>query len=233
MDAAYAKSMKNNPGQIATESTELFQLVIRTVRKFYSIAARVNPLYFAGSSVVAAPGAGTPWDRPEGAESIFRLETAAGDEVVVVPFDDRTAESGKPSVYRMGKQYYEAGNASDPDPSTDSLTFWYSQRPTDPTDYVSAIDSQWEEAYNELLVLELAAYLAKKDAGTTGRDVEVAALAHERDEWLRLYIMFLEHETACELRRWAHIRRFNTMSLVPLNDLLVGGTTVKLDRGGN
>lgn len=229
MDAAYAKSMKNNPGQIATESTELLQLVIRTLRKFYSVAARVNPYYFATSSEVAAPGSATPWARPEGAESVFRIRKADGTEVMVVPEDDRDAEEGKPAVYRWGKNYYEAGNTSDPDPATDALTFYYSKRPTDPATVATTVDSTWEEAYNELVILEIAAYLANKD----GRAEEMAQLAAERDEWLRLFIMFLEHETANERRRFGHLRRFNTQSLVPLNDLLIGGTTVKIDRGGN
>jgi hypothetical protein len=229
MEWAYSKSLKNNPGQIATESVELFQLVIRTIRKFYSIGARVNPLFFADSELVTAPGSATPWARPEGAESVFRIDKDDGTEVVVVPFDDRTAESGKPGVYRIAKNYYEAGNAGDPDPAADDLTFWFAKRPDDPADYQSVIDAMWEEAYNELLVLEIAAYLANKD----GRAEETAHLAAERDEWLRMFIMFLEHETANEVRRFAHIRRINTMSLVPLNDLLVGGTTVKIDRGGN
>jgi hypothetical protein len=229
IEAAYAKSLKNNPGQIATESTELLQLVIRMLRKFYAISARVNPTYFASSSQVAAPGSGLPWARPEGAESIFRIENPSAAEVVVVPFDDRTAEEGKPAVYRMGKNFYEAGNTPDPDPASDALTFWYTKRPTDPANLTATIDATWEEQFNELVILEIAAYLSNKD----GRAEELGQLAAERDDWLRMFIMFLEHETANERRRFGHLRRFNTMSLVPLNDLLVGGTTVKIDRGGN
>lgn len=229
MESAYAYSMKNNPGQIATESTELLQLVIRTIRKFYSIAARVNPIYFAESAVVTAPGGVAPWVRPEGAESIFRLETSGGAEIVLVPHFDREAESGLAAVYQMGKSFYEAGNANDPDPTTDSIRFWYSRRPDDPATITSTIDSQWEEAHNALLILEIAAYLALKDKRTE----EVQFLAAQRDEALRLFIMYLEHETVGVRNRWGHIRTFNTQSLVPLNDLLIGGTTVKLDRGGN
>jgi hypothetical protein len=321
MEWAYSKSTKNNPGAIATESTELFQLVIRMVRKFFSIAARVNPLYFAGSEEVAAPGADTGWERPEGAESIFQVEfhglgriasqsfsgvgngvltiSAVGDDlkagtytlictaessnagtfkltdpdgtiveasitvaavsptvtthmtvaiadgsedfdvddtfsvvvsgknVVVVPFDDLTCESGLPALYRMGKTFYTAGNTLDPDPATDALTFWFSRRPDDPSSYTATIDDQWEEAYNELIVLEIAAYLAHKD----DRQGELQLLVKDRDEWLRLFIMFLEHETSNERRRYGHLRRFNTQSLVPISDLLVGGSTVKLERG--
>lgn len=227
MEAAYAKSMKNNPGQIATESTELLQLVIRTIRKFYSVAARVNPLHFATSATVTFPGASTPWTRPEGAESVYRLETAAGAEIVVVPENDRDAEEGLAAVYYQGKKYYEAGNASDPDPSADSIVFWYSKRPTDPASITATIDADWDEAYNELLILEIALYLTNKD----GRAEELAHLHGEREEWLRLFIMFLEHETVGIRHRFGHIRRFNTPSSVSLNDLLIGGSSVKLERG--
>lgn len=229
MEWAYAYSTKNNPGAIATESVELFQLVIRTIRKFYTIAARVNPTYFATKSVVSAPGAGQPWVRPEGAESIYRLEKADGTEIVVVPHNHRNAESGKPGVYREQKKFYEAGNANDPNPATDAIHFFHSKRPTDPADYESVIDTDWEEQFNDLLVLEIACYLANKD----GRPEELTFLKTLRDESFRLFILFLEHETACEVRSRGHLRRINTESLIPLTDLLIGGTTVKIDRGGN
>lgn len=228
IEAAYAKSTKNAPGTIATESTELLNLVNRMVRKFYIIAARVNPVYFASTTQVAAPGAATPWDRPEGAESIFRIESG-GSEVVVVPFDDRTAEEGIAAVYRIGKQFYEAGNANDPDPSSDALDFWFSKRPTDAANLDATLDSSWEEQFNEMLVLELAIYLANKD----GRADEIGMLVKDRDEWLRMFILFLEHETANERRRFGHIRRFNTQSLVSINDLLIGGSTVDLEKGSD
>jgi hypothetical protein len=151
---------------------------------------------------------------------------------IVDPFD-KNAESGKPAIYRMAKAYYATGNTSDPNPASDALTFWYSRRPTDPASLTGTIDSMWEEQFNELLILEVAMYLALKDSGTTGRDVELMGLRLSRDENLRLFIMFLEHETARVAHRFGHIRRFVSESMVPLNDLMVGGTSVKLGRGGN
>lgn len=229
LEAAYAKSLKNNPGQILTEATEGLSLVIRIIRKFYAIAARVNPLYFAESNTVSFPGAGNPWPRPEGVESVFWIENLSGAEVVVVPIKDRKADSLTPSLYRLGKNYHSAGNANDPDPSSDNLVFWGSKRPDDPADITSTIDSMWEEQFNELLILEIGAELANKD----GRVEEMAYLAAERDTWLRLFIMFLEHETVNVHSRWGSVHRFTTPSLIPLTDLLVGGTTVKIERGGN
>ena len=223
LNGAYAKSEKNMPGTIATESTELLQLVIRAMRGLYAFAARVNPTYFAEKAVVAvAAGA---WPRPVTAESIWRVEGDAttlpalpvGTEVVVVPIEDKQAESGKPAIYAFGQKFYSAGNANDP--TGGNLTFFYSKRPTDPATLATALDATWVEQFNELLVLEVAIYLALKD----GRADEAAALKADRDRWAQLFIAHLEHETANTRRRYGHLRRINTQTLVPLASLLAGG----------
>jgi hypothetical protein len=364
--AAYAKSTKNSPGTIATESTELLQLVIRSLRGLYALAARVNPSFFAtrqnivsgdgittalslakdagvavtfvtngatshfviggvaftfnglaasiftaahpitalhwgaillqvstasatvigtkitgatqttaqafdsaADAVAALPAASdgyvavghilihagttwtanqalsnlvngaasTPcisaqmvpyapttvgWARPINAESVWRIEstnntvptTVSGSEVCVVPFDDKTAESGKPSVYEFGQEFYGAGNSLDPTSGT--LQFFYSRRPTDPASLTATLDASWLEQFNEILILEVAAYLALKD----GRGDEYAALSADKASWIKQYIMFLEHSTANERRRFAHVRRINTQTLVPLASFL-------------
>lgn len=226
IQAAYAKSTKNKPGTIATESTELLQLVIRAVRALYAVAARVNPKFY-GVSVDVTLAAGT-WTRPEGAETIYRLERvagttggtgSAGSEVVVVPFDDRTAESGIPAVYEFGQKFLSAGNA--PDPTGGDLKFYYSKRPSDPANLDATLDALWQEAYNELLILEVAIYLAIKD----GRADEVVALRGDRDAWANLYIAFLQHATANERRRFGHIHRINTAQLVPF---FAGGANLQV-----
>jgi hypothetical protein len=225
LDAAYAKSLKNRPGTIATESTELLQVVQRALNGIYALAARINPLFFASSSnVTLAAGS---WARPETAESIFRIEggtvapttpaVATGAEVVVVPFDDRQAESGKPAVYRYGQKFFTAGNASDP--VNNDLMFYYSKRPSTLSALTSTLDAMWTEQFNELLVLEVAIYLALKDT----RGDEIGVLSQDRDRWANQFMAFLEHEVAIERRRHGHIRRFNTETLVPLNRLLAGG----------
>ena len=165
------------------------------------------------------------WRRPIDAESVWRVEadagtvpvTAAGTEVVVVPFDDKPAESGKPAIYEFGQQFYGASNPLDPTSGT--LVFFYSRRPADPASLTATLDSSWLEQFNEILILDVAAYLALKD----GRADEYKALLTERDSSIKQFVMFLEHETANERRRFAHIRRINTQTLVPLTSLLGGG----------
>lgn len=216
IDAAYGRSLQNQPGQIATESTELLNLVNRSLRGIYAFAARINPTFFAEKATVAHDGTG--WPRPEAAESIFRLEMAAdGSEIAVVPYDDKQAEEGMPSVYRFGQTFFTVGGADDP-AGTDDIDFFYAKRPQDPGGLNQTLDPHWAEQFNELLVLEVAIYLAIKD----DRGGEMTALVNERNRWARRLAMFLEHETANERRRHSHLRRINTNSLFPIGSSLAG-----------
>lgn len=209
------KSLKNIPGQIATQATELLNLLNRSMEGLYAFAARVNPTYFAETASVGFAGAG--WTRPAAAESIIRIETPGFVEVIVVPFDQRDAEPGKPAVWRFGQLFRSAGNANDP--TSGNLTFFYAKRPTAPVALANTLDPLWAEQFNELLALEVAIYLALKD----GRASEVDGLMQDRDRWVTLYAAFLEHETANERREYGQAQRFVGPSLVPLTALLAGG----------
>lgn len=218
LDGAYNRSSKNRPGILMVDATEGLKLVIRSLRGLYAYAARVNPTYFAETLAVSFATGG--WARPAVAESIFRLETATLTEVVVVPWDDRVAEPSLPAVYAFGQKYYPA-SLSAPNPQSGNLTFWYAKRPTDPANLAALVDALWTEQFNELLMLEVAIYLALKD----GRLDELMVLREERDSWAKLFTAFLEHETACERGRFNQVRRFTTHTLVPIRSLLAGNAT--------
>lgn len=217
LNGAYGKSTKNKPGTIATEATELLQVVIRAMRGLYAAAARVNPYFFAESlDVTLVSGA---WPRPELAEAVARIERtgtttggtgAAGDRVVVVPFHDRKAEPGFGAVYTFGQRYFSAGNVNDP--TGGDLKFFYAKRPTSPADLDTVLDALWREEFNELLMLEVAIYLAIKDE----RDGEVPGLTIDRNRWLSGFVAHLEHETLDVRHRFGHVHRINTATIMPL-----------------
>jgi hypothetical protein len=214
--AALARSTKNKPGTIATASTELFHVVVRLLRGLYSYAATVNYTVFAGLlDVTATTKAGGPvgvtkgWQRPGDAELVFRIERTAtttggvgttGDPVIVVPYDDRQAETGLPAVFRMGQTYFPAGNAIDP--TGGDLRFFFSRVPDDPKSFIDPLDAQWIEQYNDLLIIPCAIYLAKKD----GRADEVPGLESEQQAWMALFTEFLKHPEL-ERRRIGLVRR--------------------------
>jgi hypothetical protein len=215
LTGAYGRSTKNVPNLLANEATELLKMVTRALRGLYAYAARVNPTFFAESAAV--PFASGGWPRPQTAESIFRLELASLQEVVVVPFDDRLAEPAEPAVYEVGQKFFPA-TLSAPNPQSGNIIFWYSRTPAVPAGLGSTLDAQWTEQFNDLLMLEVAIYLALKD----GRAAELGALQAERDNWIKLFVAFLEHATANERGRFSQVRRFTTKTLVPIRSLLAG-----------
>lgn len=220
LEMAYAKSMQNNPGIIATESVELLGVVQRMLDGCFAVAARVNPIMFAEQATVAPVGAA--WARPATAESIFLIEKAApaGEVVAVVPYDDQSAESALPSIYEYGQAFYTARGMTDPDDVTDSLVFYYARRPDILTAVTDEIDAMWPPQFNELLALHVAKYLATKDSNTEGRTQELTVLQGEIQAWANRYVAFLEHATSNTRKRHSHMKRINTYSYIPIFSII-------------
>lgn len=218
LDAAFGKSTKSQPGTIATNAVELLELVKRKLQGIYGFAAAIDVKHFSDKDDVT--GVGSFWERPEAAEAVIRIETASPDftEVVVVPFDDRLAAEPEIALYEFDGGYTASEGQTAPPGATDTLTFWFAKRPDDPNpfDLSGVLDPDWDEAYNELLILEVAIYLAQKD----GRTGEVEMLKTERNTWAQLFGSYLGHSTSNEQRRFGHKRHVNVESLLPM---LTGG----------
>ncbi len=208
--AARARGIKNT-ATLATDATEMLQVVIRATRGLFSVAARVNPEFFGK---LDSPAFALGWARPEDAESVFYI-AQGGVEVAVVPFDDQGAEQGMMAVYRFAKRYQAVTGFSAPD-TADPLDIYYSKVPSSPATIDATLDPLWVEQFNGLLIDETALYLALKDR----RFDEVDALKLSRNDWLRLFVAFLEHETANVTRRRGQLRRITIDQLLPL---LAGG----------
>lgn len=212
--AAYSRSTKNRPGHIASESTELLQVVIRTLRRMFALSVNHNVTYYGEKKTVAYNGTKGGWPHPAGIQSINRIELlATGKEVREVSYEDREAEKGIPSVYSYGQVFYAAGNDGDPG-NTDSLVLFCSTRPAALTTLegdTGTIDPRWPEDFNEVLINRVARYLAVKEGG---RGEELAALEDEYKEWLEDYTNFLRHETTTLVLRFGHSRAHNTVGAV-------------------
>lgn len=219
LDRAFARSRRWIPEGTGTASPEeLVPAVQDSLNALFQIAARVNGAYFGASKTVsyAAPG----WKRPDDAESIDRIERASGEEVVVVPMDQRQAEPGFPCVYRWGGLYRPAGVTPGPN-AGEPLTFFYSRMPAQLASPASAIDPAYPTSHLTLLELDVAIRIALKDGGPSVELVQ--PLRDERTDALHRYVAFLEHETADERRSYGLIRKFATNTLVPLHSMLAGG----------
>lgn len=206
--AALARSAKNDPDILATHESELLEAAHRAVAGAYAVAARVNPEYVGVAVPVDELPAGS-WARPQGG-TIFGITDAAGREVVAVPYHDQQAEPSKPAVYLMGARYHAVqGGANAP---AGALTFYLAEQPAAPATLDDALPASWPVAHTDLLVADLALYLAVKD----GRMEEVGALEVERQAALGRFVSFLAYENVITRRRYGQVRRVATSELLPL-----------------
>jgi len=225
--AALARSAKNRPDYLATKGGELLDHCSRALASCYAVAARVNPTFFAGQATepfTAAPALGG-WLRPAAAESILEVRHAQSGQCDVVPFDDNSS-TGRPRVFELGQAFFSKGSTGgasgvDDPPQSGNMTFTYSQAPAVLTSLGQTFSTQWPDRFNQLLVEELAVYLALKD----GRQEEIGELKANRDAWLKLFITFLEHENAAGVFRHQP-RSFADQGQEKLGTLFAGGASV-------
>ncbi len=219
LDGAYGTSTKNQPETIATEATELLKVVKRKIAGIYAFAARINPIHFSASLNVV--GVASQWERPQASNAIFRIENATFGEIVVVPFDDRLAAEPKPSLYEFAGLFTADSAQTAPPAATETLTFWFRKRPDDPNpdNLTGVLDPDWDDAYSDLLIFELAIYLSLKD-GEESRPGELEGLKAERNQWAQLFGSYLQHSTANLQRRFGHRKHVDVETLLPM---LTGG----------
>lgn len=183
--AAVARSTKNREGAIVDVGGEMLALCTRSLRGFFAVAGKVNPDFFGTTATVAYSGPVTGWPQPSDLVTMTRIEMADGTEVDVFDKGSRgMAIEGEPAVYRLGQVYKLAGGSSGPTTS-DSLKFWYARTCEIPSAITDEIDAEWPEDHNDLLVVDIALYLAKKD----GRGDDVATL---RPEWEWLFTQWVD-----------------------------------------
>lgn len=217
--AALARSFSNRPELSDPASAELVSVLSRQFKELFALASTINPGFFGASVAVpfqAGPGASSSgWPRPADAHAVFKLEASTdtkdavnvtiplATEILIVPFNDRAFEAGTPAVYELGQLFVSAGNAGAPgDPASGGLVVYYQKRPTSLVNGGDAIDALWPEEFNELLILGVAAYLAKKD----GRAEDVQAFSDERQEWLALYAQSLRDASISTRQRFGQFR---------------------------
>lgn len=179
IEAAYSRSTANDPGKLATDG-ELLGILNRVYQAYYALMAAAAPdRAMARSALVALAGSPAATTLPTDVIDLRRVENAAGAKVNVIPVEEK--DRGwhlAPAVYRQGGSLISRGQAGDPI-ATDVLTLWHLDAPTALTTLASTIDARYPARFEELLVVELAMYLATKDSG---RDAgEFAALKTFRD----------------------------------------------------
>lgn len=208
IEAAYARSTFNDPDKLATDK-ELAAVVNRRLMELFSIGASQNPFYFGKKSGAVAYDAGvTGWPRPVDAEMVIQVTGSTVGKVSVVPFEDQEANLA-PRLYAFGQVYFSVGADV---PTTDTLTFHYSKRPAEITAATDPVDTMWPEQFNDLIVLDVAQYLAIKDQ----RPDEAALLKGEEADLFQAFIRHLSHENYAMVARWGHRARVVGQGVSPV-----------------
>lgn len=202
INQAMGTSNRNRPETIGTAATEYLRVLNNSLKGLFSDGLERNRWYFSFRTSVPWDGTQLGWLRPAGIESVVRIEQEDGTEVVSVPPDQRFAEAkgGRPSVYQVGRIFYPAGNPQDPE-AGDALVFFCSRVPASLSGVTSTLDTAWPEQFNEILVYDLAIYLALKDGN---RENEVAAFGEIRKAAFRRFINFLSHENLTMVQMYGH-----------------------------
>lgn len=223
LDAAYGLSLKTQPTEVATEDPELLNLIGRTLQALSTIAASVNPTFFGVEAAQSGNGSGG-WDEPSDSESIFYVENPSGEEVVVVRVQEKGLEPHRPGVYSIGRTLKPRGETPDPDPTTDSLTVYYSKELSKPATLSEEIDSAWDESHDDLLIQQVGLYIATKDIGSQAPELQ--EIRRNRNRELARFVRRLENHLSNLRSRFGSFLVRNSQSIVDHRDLMDGALEV-------
>jgi len=215
IDAAILRSQQNRPEWAATYASELVQQLNRTL----AITTQIGHLLAPERHLTSTPlvGVASVWTLTNNLP-LYRIETAGGAKVSVVPLADRSTDVGTPRVYQTSALTYKSVGAAGDPAATDTLTFYRLTWPTTLTATGNTLDSWWPDQYAGLLVEEMAMYLALKD----GRDSELERLRVTRDQWVQSYVAFLRSANLAMTGRFTP-DMYVTTELANLTAAFLGG----------
>lgn len=195
-------------GNVATSEPEMLGVLSRLFAGYYGVAAAGNPSLM-GTRAIVPWNVGGYWVVPDDQYVLYEMKWSTA-KVRVVPFDQLTANAGEPSVYRLGNKYYPAGNAADP--TGVALTFIYQPVPPVFASASSEPGDEWPDQFDEMVIVDLATYLAEKDA----RPEDLQSLASESAKWRGLYADWLGIADANTIRQFSVPTQVATPSVVPV-----------------
>lgn len=207
---SYGYSKKSQPDRIANEGEELRELAFRVLQAVFQVAARINWTYFGATSGAVASTSGG-WLIPTAAELIGWMSTDGSTDpssrVFPVGIGEVDPEPGRATVYRLGPRFFPGVNIT----TAASIHFLYSRTPTEPPDTTTAIETDYPVSHEDLLILEMAMYLALKD----GRHAEMRELEPMRDVAALRFAQHLQHAAVGIPRTWFP-QRFQGEEFSPL-----------------
>lgn len=199
--AAMGRSYLNRGEVLALTQQELLGQLTRQFRRYYADAATQEASVFAQTAVLVYTTGPARWPLPTDIDVLHHLEQSS-QPITVVPYEDRTeAEPSEACVYRLGNTLYPVGNSTDP--TATSILALYTPIPAAFTTTGQSSPSAWNIAFDDMVVVELALFLAKKD----GRMDDVQTLQMELDDpatgWKQLWTTWLGRASINVTRRFA------------------------------
>lgn len=188
IEAAYARSTANDPGKLATDG-EMISVLDRLFQALYAVRAAAEPSgALARANLAALAGSPASATLPTDMIDLRRVQRNSDSaKVNVIPVEeiDRSWHLA-PAIYRQGNSVVSRGGAGDP-VAGDTLTIFHLDAPATITALVSVLDARFPVRHHELLVVELAIYLATKDAGAR-QAPEFQALVNTRNMYLETFM---------------------------------------------
>lgn len=177
IEAAYLRSTRNVPGKTA-QDPELIGFLSRVYCTYYLLMAKAAPDRFESELVLVLGGAPAQAALPATVHDV-RYVSWNGVDVSIIPIEEqfRTWHLA-PCVIWLGLTLRSRGSVGDPTIGS-ALSAIVLAGAAALTTLASVLDSRFTDEYTELLVDEVAMYLALKDSN---RDpAEYAKLKSERD----------------------------------------------------
>lgn len=183
IEAAYSRSTANDPGKLATDG-ELLGVGNRIYHALFALAAAAAPERYMSKTTCVLSGSPAIGTLSAEVIDVRRVQRASGAKVNVIPVEeiDRLWHLA-PAVYRQGGSLVSRGQTGDP--GAETLTVWQLDAPTSWAATADTLDARFPTRHVELIIVELAIYLATKDEGRNAQ--EFAALKNYRDMQLEAF----------------------------------------------
>jgi len=220
LDQAYNLSGKTQPGELVDEGSEIPLAVHRHLRATYLIGAQVNPTFFGASAAVA--GVASVWAEPTDSNLVFYIEDATPAPISIRRLQEKAESWEDPSVYALGRSFYPCGGANDPS-GTETLTMYYSKKPSALTALADTLDVTWDEDHNDVLIYALGTYMATKDYGS--QQGELAVFTDDFKAAVARYLTHLRLDVVGVVSRFGGIVETSTLSIEDAAQLILGSAS--------
>lgn len=171
IEAGYIRSTRNTPG-VTAQDPELIGFLNRVYAAYFLLMAKASPDRFRSELPVALAGAPAAAAIPATVRDIVYAEDATGAEVSVVPRE----EAGRswhlaPCLIWIGSSVRSRAQTGDPVAGA-TITLLVLLAASTLTALTDTLDARFTDEYLELLILEIAVYLAIKDPNRDSDEVK-------------------------------------------------------------